>query len=124
MENSWSTTSSFPLVLLPLAIFILELLLNSLKYLGPPYGAYNDAAVQVLANRRYQTVIWSEDDGDSTGASVQQSLASYEAMYGTYPAPHNVLNHETYANTANYIVPVVVPKLLAAGWKLVTLATW
>lgn len=32
------------------------------------------------------------------------------------------LNHETYAGTANDIVPTVVPKLLAAGYKLVTVA--
>lgn len=123
MENSWSSTSSFPYVFVS-TLFNSSCSSLSFIRLGPPYGAYNDAAVKVLANRGYQTVIWSEDDGDSVGSTVEQSLADYEAIYPTYPAPHNLLNHETYPNTAQKIIPVVVPKLIAAGWKLVTLATW
>lgn len=68
--------------------------------------------------------MWSDDDGDSIGSTVEQSLADYNNIYSTFPAPHNYLNHETYATTAQNIIPVVVPKLLAAGWKLVTVAEW
>lgn len=67
-------------------------------------------------------------------------IASYDALSKTYPKPHMSLSHgkslppfrprwlaktvptEVKTLTANQVMPVVVPKLLKAGYKLVTVA--
>lgn len=85
-------------------------------------------------------VTWNVDSGDADGDSVSHSLNTYKSTYTKYPAPFMALNHgpsvppprapqpltprvpETYKTTAKKVVPVVVPKLLAAGYKLVTVA--
>lgn len=67
-------------------------------------------------------VTWPFDSGDSTGSSSSQSISDYSQFYSQYPQPVMALNHETYAGTANDIVPTVVPQLLAAGYNLVTVA--
>lgn len=92
------------------------------KYFRPPYGNYNTAALKVLKSRGYQVVTWDFDSLDSDGASASQSVGYYKKLYSTYPKPHLALNHETYSSTGKTVVPTVVPKLVAAGYKLVTVA--
>ncbi|KAM0746717.1 glycoside hydrolase/deacetylase [Meredithblackwellia eburnea MCA 4105] len=98
------------------------------KYFRPPYGSYNQAAVNIITSRGYKIVTWNFDSGDSVGATPAQSITSYTKYtnLGTKKAATmagiNALNHETYTGTANKVVPTVVPKLIAAGWKLVTVA--
>ncbi|KAI5474902.1 carbohydrate esterase family 4 protein [Pseudohyphozyma bogoriensis] len=92
------------------------------KYFRPPYGNINDTVTGWLAARGYEVITWNFDSGDSDGATAEESVASYEALYSSFPAPYIPLNHETYATTGDTVVPTVVPELLAAGWKIVTVA--
>ncbi|KAI5481137.1 carbohydrate esterase family 4 protein [Pseudohyphozyma bogoriensis] len=92
------------------------------KYFRPPYGSYNDASVAVLAARGYKVATWNFDSGDSDGKTASQSVALYSKLYAKYPKPYMALNHETYASTGNTVMPTVIPKLVKAGYKLVTVA--
>ncbi|KAK4703605.1 ubiquitin-conjugating enzyme E2 J2, partial [Phenoliferia sp. Uapishka_3] len=82
----------------------------------------NEELTLVLKKRGYTVVTWNFDDGDSTGSSTSQSLKDYAPLYKKYPKAYMALNHEVYENVAQDIVPYVVPKLVAAGYKLVTVA--
>ncbi|KAK4703132.1 hypothetical protein P7C70_g3085, partial [Phenoliferia sp. Uapishka_3] len=92
------------------------------RFFRPPYGTYNNQALKILKERGYTVVTWDFDSGDSTGSTPDQSVEAYSTIYGDYPKPHMALNHETYAGTAQEIVPKVVPKLLLAGYKLVPIS--
>jgi len=92
------------------------------RYFRPPYGSYNDASLKLIESMGYQVVTWDFDSGDSDGASASQSIAAYKKLYPKYPAPHIALNHETYTTTVNTVMPSVVPALVKAGYKLVTVA--
>jgi peptidoglycan/xylan/chitin deacetylase (PgdA/CDA1 family) len=67
--------------------------------------------------------LWSEDSGDSVGASVGESEAIYDQIANTYPQPHIVLNHETYDTTAYQVLPYAVSKLQSKGYQLVAVDT-
>ncbi|KAK4053622.1 hypothetical protein OIO90_003861 [Microbotryomycetes sp. JL221] len=92
------------------------------RWFRPPYGSYNAATVKILQSRGYGIVNWDIDTGDSLGQSTSYSIKQYDNILNTYPTGHVALNHETYTGTANTVIPNVVPKLQAKGWKLVTVA--
>lgn len=94
------------------------------KYFRPPYGSYNDQLLGILSDRGYTKVIlWSDDTGDSTGASVDQQQGVIEDVRGSYPNPHLVLMHSTQDTTANQVVPYAVDRLSSAGYQLVAVDT-
>ncbi|KAM0786037.1 hypothetical protein ACM66B_006850 [Microbotryomycetes sp. NB124-2] len=90
------------------------------RWFRPPYGSYNAAAVKVLQSRGYGVVTWDLDTGDSLGKSTSYGVQQFDNILNTYPKGHTSLSHETYSGTADTVIPNVVPKLLAKGWKLVT----
>lgn len=88
----------------------------------PPYGNYNDEALEVLKSRGYSTILWSMDSGDSTGKTVSQSEQEYKNQGRKFPQPGIGLNHETYQHTAEEIVPFAITELQKAGYKLVSVS--
>jgi len=62
----------------------------------PPYGAYNNLVLQVAAERGYtKMVLWTDDTGDSTGASMQSQQAVMDGVVQSFPSPRMVLQHST-----------------------------
>ncbi|KAL8279655.1 hypothetical protein RQP46_007968 [Phenoliferia psychrophenolica] len=92
------------------------------KYFRPPYGSYNNAALAILKKRGYKVVNWNLVSGDAEGGTASSCIAAYKNVYKKPLKPYIALNHETYQITANNVVPTVVPKLISAGYKLVTVA--
>jgi peptidoglycan/xylan/chitin deacetylase (PgdA/CDA1 family) len=91
-------------------------------FMRPPYGAYNELVKAVADLRHQDLVVWDFDSGDSVGATTAQSKASYDQLIAQHPSTILALNHEVYQQTAQVIVPYVIQKLQAAGYKLVTVA--
>ncbi|KAF7332124.1 Carbohydrate esterase family 4 protein [Mycena kentingensis (nom. inval.)] len=96
----------------------------STAYMRPPYGSYN-LRVRQVAERLGQSVItWDFERVPlpySIGANVSQSLQYYDAAI----AARNIsiaLQHETEKTTVFQLLPLVIDKLIDAGYKLVTLA--
>ncbi|GAA97177.1 carbohydrate esterase family 4 protein [Mixia osmundae IAM 14324] len=90
------------------------------KWFRPPYGAYNQAALDVLGNRGYSVAMWSLDSGDSTGASPASSDAQFDSQANQYPSPGIALSHETLATTAGDTTEHAVTVLQKAGYRLVS----
>ncbi|CAE6420375.1 unnamed protein product [Rhizoctonia solani] len=91
-------------------------------FMRPPYGSYNDNLRNVADARGQKLVNWDFDSGDSVGATPAQSKARYDQIIAQRPSTILTLNHETYERTAHEVIPYVIPKLQAAGYKLVTVA--
>lgn len=91
-------------------------------FMRPPYGNTNDQVAEVSGIRGQTVVIWDVDSGDSVGASVAESKATYDDILSQHPDTILALNHETYETTAHQVVPYAIQKLQAAGYKLVTVA--
>jgi hypothetical protein len=68
-----------------------------------------------------EVFLWSDDSGDSAGASAASQKAKYNGF--SYPGPHLVLQHETYASTANDVIPNAVTTLRNKGYQLVAVDT-
>ncbi|KAK4703131.1 hypothetical protein P7C70_g3086, partial [Phenoliferia sp. Uapishka_3] len=115
----------------PFALF--KILSQILTRRGGHFGSRNCAyRIRVLpedivkSHSNFFFIQWDFDSGDSKGFSTSQSIAAYNTLLKgkktKFPAPHMALNHETYKGTAQKVVENVVPKLLAAKYKLVTIA--
>ncbi|KAG8858963.1 Carbohydrate esterase 4 protein [Tulasnella sp. 330] len=91
------------------------------RYFRPPYGAINAAIDSLLADQNQIPVTWNFDSGDSTGSSPSESIAAYAAWIQTGQSLI-ALNHETYPGTVNTVVEAVIPMLLDAGYRFVTIA--
>ncbi|KAJ7036814.1 carbohydrate esterase family 4 protein [Mycena alexandri] len=91
-------------------------------WLRPPYGEYNDLVRQTAYENNKSLVTWNFDSLDSDGATAAQSKGYYDSQIAKHPADLIILNHETEVNTVRQVIPYVVPKLKAAGYKLVTVA--
>ncbi|SGY20207.1 BQ5605_C017g08527 [Microbotryum silenes-dioicae] len=83
-----------------------------------PYGNLNDLATKIITSRGYTLVNWAFGSGDSIGAKASKSIQDYGALLKD-KGPI-ALNHETYASTAEKVIPKVVPMLLKKGYKFVT----
>jgi peptidoglycan/xylan/chitin deacetylase (PgdA/CDA1 family) len=91
-------------------------------FMRPPYGNYNNLVRQASYIRGQSLVIWDLDSGDSLGATVAQSKATYTAALNKKPKNLLPLNHETVETTAHQLVPWLISTLQGKGYKLVTLA--
>lgn len=80
------------------------------RYFRMPYGDYNQEVLNVLGDYGLQPVLWSDDSGDSDGASVASQKKTYDAIFRTKTS-HIVLNHETYQSTVTQTLPYVLGKL-------------
>ncbi|KAJ7152769.1 carbohydrate esterase family 4 protein [Mycena filopes] len=92
------------------------------KLLRPPYGEYNDDVRTVAAAQGKDLVVWDFDSLDSDGASAAKSKKLYDAKIAKKPSTLLALNHETEVTTVRQVIPYVVPKLLAAGYEMVTVS--
>jgi len=93
-------------------------------YFRPPYGNYNQAALNTLTSNNYRyAVLWDIDSGDSDGYSVSQSTAAISnAFASTGNNYHIILNHDTYGNTISGIVPWLLNFIKSKGLQAVTVA--
>ncbi|KAI5480681.1 Carbohydrate esterase family 4 protein [Pseudohyphozyma bogoriensis] len=91
------------------------------RYFRPPYGSYDAKSLAVLAKRGYTVVTWDFDSADSAGATSDQIRKNYEPFYKKPLYSHLALNHETYSTTP-VAMQYVVPELVKAGYKLVSVA--
>ncbi|KAG0666366.1 Carbohydrate esterase 4 protein [Rhodotorula mucilaginosa] len=64
------------------------------RFFRPPYGTYDNRSLKILQDRGYSVVLWDFDAEDTTGATPDESIASYEDLLETFPTPHIALNHE------------------------------
>ncbi|KAJ2928730.1 hypothetical protein H1R20_g8371, partial [Candolleomyces eurysporus] len=114
-------------------------------FMRPPYGSYNSLVLEAARVRGQAVVTWDFDSQDSMGASAQQSINLYQQKIQQHPSTILPLNHETYcerlrfilslhlidslsflrslASTAYTVLPAVLPKLKAAGYRVVDVAT-
>jgi len=91
------------------------------RYFRPPYGDINNAVAAEIKAQGQIPVTWNFDSGDSVGATVAQSEASYTKWIKTGKGLI-ALNHETQPGTVHTLVKKVVPQLKAAGYRFVTIA--
>lgn len=90
-------------------------------YFRPPYGEYNDDVIKVLKERGYKgMILWSEDSQDSLESPPSSS--EIVSNYQTYSEKTIVLSHETHNFMIDEVVPAVIPKLKAKGFKLLPVA--
>jgi len=91
------------------------------RFFRPPYGSYNDLVIAALINRGYQGMfLWNFDLGDwqTNPPSLQSEKNAYNALSTSQPVL--ALNHETYSQTSNQLVPWLVPAMKNKGWNLQT----
>jgi len=91
-------------------------------FMRPPYGNYNNLVLDASGNRNQSAVIWDLDSGDSTGSSVAQQKAQYDAVVSRHPSTVLSLEHEVYETTAHQTLQYAITKLKGAGYRLVTVA--
>ncbi|KAH9481066.1 Chitin deacetylase [Psilocybe cubensis] len=91
-------------------------------YTRPPYGNVNDDVYTTAGARGQTLVTWDFDSGDSTGSTVEQQKQAYEKLVKKRPKSVLSLEHEVYETTAHQVLPYVISKMQAAGYRLVTLS--
>lgn len=91
-------------------------------HMRPPFGAYNNLVREVASERGQKIINWDLDSGDSAGASASSQKSLYDQTISRRPSTILALQHETYQQTAQNVVPYAIQKLTAAGYKLVTVA--
>ncbi|KAM0747728.1 glycoside hydrolase/deacetylase [Meredithblackwellia eburnea MCA 4105] len=96
-------------------------------YFRPPYGSYTNETLDILTERGYKSIGWNSYSGDTLYNTSSKSIASYNSYYNMTnynEATEGIIgvNHESIAATARKVVSTVVPKLVAAGWRLITVA--
>ncbi|KAG9041833.1 Carbohydrate esterase 4 protein [Serendipita sp. 407] len=91
----------------------------------PPYGGIDERSASYIQSRHGKTIVlWSDDSGDSTGGTAQQSYDFYAgfANQGPSASPRMTLSHETSPAGYNAMYMGTVPRLANAGIKLVSVA--
>ncbi|KAJ2928674.1 hypothetical protein H1R20_g8388, partial [Candolleomyces eurysporus] len=91
-------------------------------FIRPPYGSYNDLALQAAAFRGQTVVTWDFDSQDSAGASADTSKGLYSQVVEKHPDTILSLNHETSDTTVHQVLAFAIQKLQSAGYKLVSVA--
>lgn len=91
-------------------------------HMRPPFGEYNNLVREVAFERGQKIINWDLDSGDSAGASAASQKSLYDQTISRRPSTILALQHETYQQTAQNVVPYAIQKLTAAGYKLVTVA--
>lgn len=80
-----------------------------------PYGAINDEMTAFLNSRGYTAIGWTDDTGDTGGASVAAQITVLQ----TASAGKLFLAHETQQSTVQEVIPGAIPGLVAKGVKFV-----
>jgi peptidoglycan/xylan/chitin deacetylase (PgdA/CDA1 family) len=90
------------------------------KYFRPPYGNYNQNAVNVLKDRGYSKIwLWDVDSGDSLNASPDQQKNTLNGAANSYPQPHLILQHSVQDKTPD-VVSDTTPNFQSKGYRMVT----
>jgi hypothetical protein len=91
---------------------------------SPPYGSIDDRTASYIQQTHGKTIVlWSEDSGDSTGGTAQQSYNFYQGLANENPKrPHMTLSHETEPAGTDALHMGTVPLLANAGIQLQTVA--
>ncbi|CAG7850665.1 SubName: Full=Related to deacetylase {ECO:0000313/EMBL:CCA68305.1} [Serendipita indica DSM 11827] len=94
------------------------------KFLRPPYGDIDERTASYIQQKHGKTIVlWSDDSGDSTGGSTQQSINFYNTFANENPKrPHMALSHETEPSGYNAMYSGTVDNLASHGVQLVTVA--
>ncbi|PVG02513.1 glycoside hydrolase/deacetylase [Serendipita vermifera] len=92
------------------------------KFLRPPYGDIDERSASYIQNKYGKTIVlWSDDSGDSTGGSAQQSYNMYNGFANQGPGhPHMALSHETQQAGIDALRMGTVTRINQAGIRLVT----
>ncbi|KDE05921.1 hypothetical protein MVLG_03734 [Microbotryum lychnidis-dioicae p1A1 Lamole] len=90
------------------------------KFFRPPYGKHNAASIEAVKARNMTKIMWSFSSEDAVGKTPEQSLKEYGSLMKHFPAQEIALNHEIKEGTAQTVVPHILPRLIAKGYKLVT----
>lgn len=91
------------------------------RYFRFPYGAFAPETAQYLRSKYGLRVIqWSEDSGDSSGATAAHSIAVYKPFQKG--ESHIILNHETHKTSVEEVAPAVIRSFKRKGIKSVTAA--
>lgn len=85
-------------------------------YFRPPHGRYTVATIKVAQGLGYQTILWTDDSGDWRTVTPA-ALKAHVERYAT--APEILLLHSGRLPTIQ-MLPVVVAKFEAAGYRFVT----
>ncbi|KAG9082897.1 Carbohydrate esterase 4 protein, partial [Ceratobasidium sp. 392] len=87
-------------------------------FMRPPYGSYNSKVTAEAGKYGQTVVIWDFDSGDSVGKTASQSKTLYKNLVAKNPNNVLTLNHETYATTANDVLPYAIQQFKAKGYKM------
>jgi hypothetical protein len=84
----------------------------------------NDTVATYIQQKYGKTIVtWSDDSGDSTGGTAQESYNFYKAFADAGPGnPHLTLSHETEPAGIGALRMGTVPLLANAGITLLTVA--
>jgi len=92
------------------------------RFTRVPYGEYNNVVRQVAHKRNMTLANWDVDTEDSLGATVARSKKLFDDALKKNPNALLVLNHERFLGTVQQVLPYMIGKLKAKGYKMVTLA--
>lgn len=90
---------------------------------SPPYGEIDDRTATYIQETHGKTIVlWSDDSGDSTGGTAQESYDFYQGFANEDPKqPHMTLSHETQQAGIDALHMGTVPTLASGGVNLVTI---
>ncbi|KAK5820660.1 polysaccharide deacetylase [Linnemannia elongata] len=94
-------------------------------YVRPPFAALNQPVLDLLGQRNYTAVLWSQDTMDwAHPDDFSASYKLYEQLFNnteTLGQPgHIVLQHEVNQVTALQVAPMAIDLALVKGYKVVT----
>ncbi|KZV87804.1 carbohydrate esterase family 4 protein [Exidia glandulosa HHB12029] len=88
----------------------------------PPYGSYNNLALQAIKVRNQSAVLWDFDSLDSDGATPAESKTRYDQLVARHPSTVLALNHSPLNNTVFDVLPHALSVLSGAGYRFVTVS--
>lgn len=92
------------------------------RYMRPPYGSTNAAALDTLGKLGYVVVNWDVDTKDWENLNAQASMGAYNKAFQQNARQFISLQHDTLESTANQLMDLVIPAIRSRGLKMVTVA--
>ncbi|KAF9118867.1 hypothetical protein BGX30_004242 [Mortierella sp. GBA39] len=94
-------------------------------YIRPPFGSLNQPVLDILGQRNYTAVMWSQDTQDwAHPDDFNASYQLYEQLLNNTEnlgqPGHIVLQHEVNLVTALQVAPMAIDLALVKGYKVVT----
>lgn len=88
---------------------------NTIKYIRPPYGSYNDTVIETIA---YPLILWNIDPKDWL---VRNSTSIYNSVLKSACDGCIVLMHDSYKESLE-AVKMLLPKLKEMGYEVVSIS--